>query len=633
MTGRWIAEDNHIEYSESGMLRCVNSETIIDCLYGNNPEALPSLTEAFPEVRFSSLASPVRVILDMNASGDKILLKCYVIRRKEEIPVDIVNGILLDQCLTQKEWFRVSGNIEIFNSIFKDLGISEGGMITFNQYLHLKKTVETEGLREVTDCVDPDLYRTSNAIQHSEVPAGITVKLYPYQLDGYNWMKFMLSEGCGCILGDEMGLGKTLQAISVIRHQIAVSNRSNLVICPVSLLENWKRECRKFAPEIDVYIHHGSKRTGYYKEFLKHDIVVISYNTAVSDLGMLKMVLWDTVILDEAQNIKNFSSSRSVAVRRIPKKAGIAITGTPFENHLTDIWSLADFAVPGYMGTIQDFKNSYDDNIDGASMIAPALSPIMIRRMVRDVGNDLPEKMVIEQPLLMPESEAAEYEKYRNEAVGLSEKEGLSIGVLQKLRMYCTHPAICNSGDSLTDVFLSSVKYQRLCEILEEVIASGEKAIIFTSYKKMFSFFKDDLTERFSIPVMKINGDTPVDERQSLVDRFNFLNSPAVLALNPRAAGTGLNITGANHVIHYNPEWNPALEDQSTARAYRRGQVKTVFVYRLFYADTVEEIVNDRILRKRQMSENAIIGNTGDEQSRQDILRALQKSPMYIGKD
>lgn len=261
-------------------------------------------------------------------------------------------------------------------------------------------------------------------------------------------------------------------------------------------------------------------------------------------------------------------------------------------------------------------------------MIEPVLSPIMIRRMVKDVGNDLPEKVVIEQPLLMPESEAIEYERYRDEAVGLSEKEGLSIGVLQKLRMYCTHPAICNSENSLTDVFSSSVKYQRLCEILEEVIASGEKAIIFTSYKKMFSIFNDDIPERFRVPVMTINGDTPVDKRQSIVDGFNAMNSAAVLALNPRAAGTGLNITGANHVIHFNPEWNPALEDQSTARAYRRGQKKTVFVYRLFYTNTVEEIVNDRISRKRQMSENAIIGNIGDEQSRQDIILALQKSPM-----
>ncbi|MCI6383707.1 MAG: DEAD/DEAH box helicase [Subdoligranulum variabile] len=628
MTGKWIAEDNHITYSESGILRRVNSETIMDCLYGDNPDTLPSLTEAFPEVHFSSLASPIRISLFLNDSGEEIQLKCYVIRRKKEIPVDAINGVLLDQCLTQKEWFRISGNVEILNSIFKELGILECGTITFNQYLLLKRAAEKEELREITDSVDPDLYRKVNAIQHAEIPTGIDAKLYPYQLDGYNWMRFMLSEGCGCILGDEMGLGKTLQAISIINYQIAVGNKNNLVICPVSLLENWKRECGKFAPDIDVYVHHGSKRTGYYKELLEHDLVVISYNTAVSDLGMLKMLLWDTVILDEAQNIKNFSSSRSIAVKKIPKKAGIAITGTPFENHLTDIWSLADFVLPGYMGTIQDFKSCYDDNMEGASLIEPVLSPIMIRRMVKDVGNDLPEKVVIEQPILMPESEASEYERYRDEAVRLSEKEGLSIGVLQKLRMYCTHPSICNSENSLTDVFSSSVKYQRLCEILEEVIDSGEKAIVFTSYKKMFSIFNDDIAERFHIPVMTINGDTPVEERQSIVDDFNIINSAAVLALNPRAAGTGLNITGANHVIHFNPEWNPALEDQSTARAYRRGQEKTVFVYRLFYANTVEEVVNDRISRKRQMADNAIIGNIGDEQSRQDIIIALQKSPM-----
>ena len=628
MAGKWIAEDNHITYSESGILRRVSSETIMDCLYGENSDTLPSLTEAFPEVHFSSLASPIRLSLCLDATGEEIQLNCYVIRRKKEIPVDLVNGVLLNQCLTQKEWFRISGNIEILNSIFKELGILTCGTITFNQYLLLKRAAEKEELREMTDSVDPDFYRKVNVVRRPEIPAGIDAKLYPYQLDGYNWMRFMLSEGCGCILGDEMGLGKTLQAISLINYQIDVGNKKNLVICPVSLLENWKRECRKFAPDIDVYVHHGSKRTGYYKEFLEHDLVVISYNTAVSDLGMLKMLLWDTVILDEAQNIKNVLSGRSIAVKKIPKRAGLAITGTPFENHLTDIWSLADFVLPGYMGTIQDFKSCYDDNMEGASLIEPVLSPIMIRRMVKDVGNDLPEKVVIEQPVLMQESEAVEYERYRDEAVGLSEKAGLSIGVLQKLRMYCTHPAICESENSVQDVFSSSVKYQRLCEILEEVIASGEKAIVFTSYKKMFSIFNDDIEKRFHIPVMAINGDTPVEERQSIVDDFNAINAAAVLALNPRAAGTGLNITGANHVIHFNPEWNPALEDQSTARAYRRGQKKTVFVYRLFYANTVEEVVNDRISRKRQMADNAIIGNIGDEQSRKDLILALRKSPM-----
>ena len=291
MAGKWIAEDNHITYSESGILRRVSSETIMDCLYGENSDTLPSLTEAFPEVHFSSLASPIRLSLCLDATGEEIQLNCYVIRRKKEIPVDLVNGVLLNQCLTQKEWFRISGNIEILNSIFKELGILTCGTITFNQYLLLKRAAEKEELREMTDSVDPDFYRKVNVVRRPEIPAGIDAKLYPYQLDGYNWMRFMLSEGCGCILGDEMGLGKTLQAISLINYQIDVGNKKNLVICPVSLLENWKRECRKFAPDIDVYVHHGSKRTGYYKEFLEHDLVVISYNTAVSDLGMLKMLL------------------------------------------------------------------------------------------------------------------------------------------------------------------------------------------------------------------------------------------------------------------------------------------------------------------------------------------------------
>ena len=199
--------------------------------------------------------------------------------------------------------------------------------------------------------------------------------------------------------------------------------------------------------------------------------------------------------------------------------------------------------------------------------------------------------------------------------------------MLQQLRIFCTHPyaieGILNNGDPKE----ISVKYQRFCEIVDEILSREEKIIVFTSYKKMFDIFKSDIPNRFGIQLWTINGETPVEKRQEIVDRFNKLCGSGMLILNPRAAGTGLNITGANHVIHYNLEWNPALEDQASARAYRRGQKKTVFIYRLYYADTVEQVVNERIERKRNIATSAVIGNDGQCQDREDILRALKLFP------
>lgn len=257
----------------------------------------------------------------------------------------------------------------------------------------------------------------------------------------------------------------------------------------------------------------------------------------------------------------------------------------------------------------------------------------MIRRLVKDVANDLPEKVIIPQPIIMSEMEKEQYEELRKEALQTTENgRKLSLPILQKLRMFCTHPSICDETETLsTNPGDVSIKYQRLCDIVEEIINTKEKVIVFTSYKKMFDIFSDDITNRFGIKVRCINGDTPVESRQKIVEDFNASDKSEMLVLNPRAAGTGLNITGANHVIHYNLEWNPSLEDQASARAYRRGQEKTVFVYRLYYADTVEQIVNERIENKREIASTAIIGNDGIN-DKNDILRALQMAP-EIRKD
>lgn len=210
------------------------------------------------------------------------------------------------------------------------------------------------------------------------------------------------------------------------------------------------------------------------------------------------------------------------------------------------------------------------------------------------------------------------------------ENKSYNLPLLQNLRMFCTHPSLCDASLCELPPDKISIKYEVICDILEEIILRNEKAIIFTSYKKMFDIFLKDIPKRFDISVDVINGETPIELRQCIVDKFNDCNDSSVLVLNPRAAGTGLNITGANHVIHYNLEWNPALEDQSSARAYRRGQKKTVFVHRLYYVNTVEQVVNERIERKRDIAESLVVGTDGDESFRKDLLRALEMVPQFM---
>lgn len=423
-----------------------------------------------------------------------------------------------------------------------------------------------------------------------------------------------------------MGLGKTLQIITLITQHIN-QGKQFLIVAPVTLLENWRREFQKFAPAVKVLVHHGSTRTGFYKNFLPYDVVIISYGTATSDLAILNMVKWHLVVLDEAQNIKNPEASRTRAVKNVNRDIGIAVTGTPFENHMTDLWSLVDFIAPGVLGKLSEFTRNYSDTYESALKIESVLSPLMVRRRVADVAKDLPERVNIPEVLLMDDQESLMYENERQNIINVLGSKKATLTTLQKLRMFCTHPYLLQENNLFTSPDKFSAKYRRMCEILSEIIKNQEKAILFTSYTGMFDILLSDIPARFNIPVYAINGNTPVEQRQPIVDMFSNIQGAALLVLNPRAAGTGLNITAANYVIHYNLEWNPALEDQASARAHRRGQIKTVFVYRLYYANTVEQIVNERIELKRNLSETAVIGVTGKQENRDDILNALLLSP------
>lgn len=458
-----------------------------------------------------------------------------------------------------------------------------------------------------------------------EVPAGVDAMLYPYQLSGWRWLKFLLSEGLGGLLADEMGLGKTLQIISALSDSGGAPLAPALIIAPGSLLENWRREIARFAPHLKVLKHHGPLRTGRPADLQGHDVVVTSYDNAVGDNSLFNMISWKVIVLDEAQNIKNPEALRTKAVKRLPREAGLAVTGTPVENRLLDLWSIMDFVLPGYLGDAKSFSARFSDDTDGAARLEPLVSPLMLRRRVAEVAKDLPLRIDIPQVLELDDSEAAAYDAERTR-ISVEYGSAATLVALTSLRRFCAHPALMNGSGATADA-MSFSKFRRLDEIVEEIFTQDQKVIIFTSFTAMADMIARHIERRFSVFAGVIDGGLAIDARQPLIDHFSAIKGAAGLVLNPKAGGTGLNITAANHVIHYNPEWNPALEDQASARAYRRGQTLPVTVHRLLVANTVEDVVDDRLTRKRALSDTAVVGVEGKDDDYGDIVAALTRSP------
>jgi len=533
-------------------------------------------------------------------------------------------------------WYPlIPENIQDICSILKEIKADGSGPVTLRQALELTKMdsslVSVETASELpNDCNISD----GGCDQALELLScnGFQADLYPYQKNGFSWLKSISEEGLGCVLADEMGLGKTLQVIAVLSYFKVARNQPALIIAPATLLENWRREFARFSPGMTVYVHSGNGRTGFPSQLKKYDIIVCSYDTAVRDQGLFGMIEWGFVVLDEAQAIKNPETRRAIAAKGLKRRVAIAVTGTPVENKLADLWSIMDFSCPGLLGSREAFDHTYGDDYQSAEKLETVASPLMLRRRVADVATDLPEKIIIPQPVNMSDAEIGQYDLIRQQIADEYGKSATLISLL-RLRQFCTHPLLLEEDENGAHISpMQSSKFCRLLEILEEIVLNGEKAIIFTSFISMSDLLASELPIRFSIPSWQIDGRTPVAERQEVVDAFSAVAGSAVLILNPRAAGTGLNITAANHVIHYTLEWNPAVEDQATARAFRRGQTLPVTVHRLFYPDTVEEVINDRLDRKRQLAEVAVVGTEAPEVETADIARALQLSPINTPK-
>ena len=584
-------------------------------------------TSSLADLKFSRYPADIHLCTHLTeVCGEYKIRCCLVITHDEKRMETSCQNLAFDHTVMDNCWYPFThGAIDQIRAILCDAGIPESAeYISLRQYASLISRDSASDYLD--DCVPDSINPAKNAPPSgmTTIPPFFNGQLYPYQATGFRWLKLVSREDAGCILGDEMGLGKTIQVIALLCSETAEKRGTSLVIAPVTLAENWRRELVRFAPELQTLIHLGASRTGFPSSLERFDVVITSYDTAVRDLSLFRMVNWNVVLLDEAQAIKNPEAKRTKTLKRIPRRVSIAVTGTPVENRLLDLWSISDFAFTGLLGTRTNFENEYgNQDIESARTLERRVSPILLRRKLEEVASDLPDKIDIPQVLYLDDAGASEYERLRTD-IEIEYGKHSSLVALTKLRMFCTHPFLLNDqgGDPKC-----TPKYERLCELLEEVFESGEKILVFTSYTRMIDILVRDIRARFKVQTGFIDGRVEVGIRQNIVDRFTAEKDFSALILNPRAAGAGLNITAANHVIHYNLEWNPAVEDQASARAYRRGQTLPVTVHRLFYADTVDEAINDRIARKRDIADTAVVGTTGQSDDIEDILKALRMSP------
>ncbi|KAB0649681.1 SNF2-related protein [Burkholderia diffusa] len=528
-----------------------------------------------------------------------------------------------DQLVHDGRWYPIRA--DLVQSAFDWLeiaGVKPDGLITVGELVALRAQKETPFA--VFDEVVFDAAKS--VIDEPRAPiAGFSGALYPYQLSGVAFLSLVAEQGVGCILGDEMGLGKTAQVIALLQIEKNAGRGPALVVAPATLLENWRRELASFAPTLTVSLHAGADRAGISARLQGTDIILVSYDTAMRDEEILSQVAWNVIVLDEAQAIKNPEAQRTVTVKRLPRRVSIAVTGTPLENRIDDLWSLADFAMPGLLGGRNAFLSQFGNEIEDAVRLAPIVAPMLLRRKVMDVAQDLPERIEVPQALQMPLHLAQVYEALRKRTL---EEFGPTGGLVAttRLRMLCAHPRLV--GSWYADPSIEMPKYERTVELLEEIFSGGEKALIFSTYQAMADLFMSDMPRRFPKAFLDfIDGRVEGTMRQAVVDRFFEHRGYGVLFLNPKAAGSGLNITTANHVIHYNPEWNPALTAQASARSYRRKQTRPVTIHHLFYVQTVEDVIRGAAAFKQDLAREAVTGHEGDIDP-MAIAQALHVSPL-----
>jgi hypothetical protein len=451
-------------------------------------------------------------------------------------------------------------------------------------------------------------------------PEGFTTALRPYQRRGLAWLSFLDQLGLGACLADDMGLGKTVQLLALEALNRSSGKRApTLVVCPMSMVGPWEREAARFAPALSVHVHHGSGRLEVTSAAAGQDLVITTYALAAKDADALGDVVWDRVVLDEAQNIKNSASRQARAVRGLTARHRVALTGTPVENRLSELWSIMDFLNPGMLGSASGFRarfavpvERYGDD-EAAARLRRVTRPFLLRRLKTDpkVISDLPEKIEMKQLCTLTLEQASLYQAVLDdmllkidESEGI-ERKGLVLATMSRLKQVCNHPAqLLGDGFPIAG---RSGKLARLEEILEEALAEGDKVLCFTQFAEFGSMLVPHLSGRFDTEVLFLHGGTTKTARDTMVERFQSGDGPSIFLLSLKAGGTGLTLTAANQVVHLDRWWNPAVEDQATDRAFRIGQRRNVQVRKFVCIGTLEEKI-DRMIEDKKALARLVVG-------------------------
>lgn len=535
----------------------------------------------------------------------------------------------------QPGWQQLEAHAETlaerFNNEFADFG-----QVTLAELREIaikaaeKEPVEFQGSTWHTSLVGGLVSQDIPAPQRIELPDTVHASLREYQRRGVDWLAWMSKNGLGAVLADDMGLGKTLQLLSLEAaeraNQSEEPNGPTLVVAPTSVVGNWAREAHKFVPSLRILVHHGSSRlrdAAFLEKVQESDIVVTSYGTIARDHQLLSQVQWERVVLDEAQQIKNSATKVSKAVRAMPSKHRIALTGTPVENRLSEMRSILDFCNPGVLGSASFFRNHFARAIEReqdetmTERLRSLTAPFVLRRLKTDpsIVDDLPEKTEIILTVDMKPEQAALYRAYVediqkqiDQAEGIS-KRGLVLSALTKIKQICNHPAHFLSDDS--DVTVKgkhrSGKVEELMRLVSDAVESEQRLLIFTQYRAFGEILAPYLSDYFGAQIPFLHGGVSKVGRDRMVENFQSPQGPPAMILSLKAGGTGLNLTAASIVVHMDRWWNPAVENQATDRAFRIGQRKDVTVYKMITAGTLEESIQDILDGKTQLA-SAVVG-------------------------
>ncbi len=459
-------------------------------------------------------------------------------------------------------------------------------------------------------------------------PQDFKGELRPYQARGAGWLAFLERWGLGACLADDMGLGKTIELIAFLLHQREQKalEGPTLLVCPTSVIGNWEREVKRFAPSLQVLVHHGDKRAStkaFGKAIKGQDLVITSYPLIYRDEQALRSITWQGIVLDEAQNIKNPEAKQSQAVRQLQARFRIALTGTPLENRLSELWSILDFLNPGYLGPRNFFQRRFAVPIErygdtaSLSTLRSLVQPFILRRLKtdRDIIQDLPEKQEMTVFCGLTPEQAALYEQVVEVSLAQIEqaegiqRRGTILATLVKLKQICNHPAqfLQDAKQAKLPFGERSGKLKRLAEMLEEALAEGDRALVFTQFAQWGKLLKQYLEDSLGRETLFLYGSTNRQAREAMVDRFQHdPYGPRIFILSLKAGGVGLNLTRANHVFHFDRWWNPAVENQATDRVFRIGQTRNVQVHKFVCTGTLEEKIHEQIESKKALAEQVI---------------------------